>query len=360
MIERREFIVGLGAAAWPVAALGQQAAIPVIGFLHSGSPEGSASAVGAFHKGLSEVGYVEGRNVAIEYHWANGDNARLPDLAADLVRRKVAVIVTRGLQPTRAAKAATDSISIVFGFGGDPVALGLVASLARPGGNVTGVTQLDDEVAQKRLEAMHALLPTATDFALLVDPSDPNNELQSNDMRAAARVLGLNLHILPASTTLLPYSRVPSGSGGRAHHQPKLYYSQPRCLREPAACTAGRAPRNADDLFLAGICSGRRPHELRGRGPRRVGSRCGRLYRAHFEGREACRSTGAAGDQDRACPQPEDRQAARRYVSAHPTRPRRQSDRIVVARTGGDRSVQPSRRQQTRQGRPQTPDPTGG
>jgi len=204
-MRRRGFIAGLaafGAAGaspvlWSHAALAQLR--PVVGYLSPRS-QGEAFLLKDFRDGLKQTGFVEGGNLLIEYRWANGDNARLPDLAADLVRRKVAVIVTTGLQATRAAKAATDSISIVFGAGDDPVALGLVASLAQPGGNVTGVTQLDDEVAPKRLEMMHALLPTATDFALLVDPSDPHTEPQSNDMRAAARVLGLNLHILPAAS----------------------------------------------------------------------------------------------------------------------------------------------------------------
>jgi putative ABC transport system substrate-binding protein len=136
--------------------------------------------------------------VTIEYRFANGDNTRLPALAADLVRHRVAVIATFSLPGALAAKAATDSIPIVFWTGVDPVASGLVASLARPGGNRTGATSLGDEIAPKRLEMMHLLLPNATDFAVLVDPSNPNNEPQSNDMRAAARTLGLNAHILPA------------------------------------------------------------------------------------------------------------------------------------------------------------------
>jgi putative tryptophan/tyrosine transport system substrate-binding protein len=205
-MRRREFIAGLAAfcAAGASPVLRARVALaqrwPVVGYLSPRRQGGEIRQFENLRDGLKQMGFVEGGNLSIERRWANDDNARLPDLAADLVGRKVAVIITRGLQATRAAKAATDSISIVFGFGGDPVALGLVSSLARPGANVTGVTQLDDEVAPKRLEMMHDLLPTATDFGLLVDPSDPNNELQSNDMRAAARVLGLNLHILPAAS----------------------------------------------------------------------------------------------------------------------------------------------------------------
>ena len=207
-MRRRGFIAGLAAFSaagaspvlWPRAALAQQRR--VVGYLSplSQDEEIKIQLLKNFRDGLKQAGFVEGGNLLIEYRWASDDDARLPDLAADLVRRKVAVIVTIGLQATRAAKAATDSIPIVFAGGDDPVALGLVASLARPGGNLTGMTVLDDEVAPKRLEMMHALLPAATDFALLVDPSDPHTEPQSNDMRDAARVLGLNLHILPAAS----------------------------------------------------------------------------------------------------------------------------------------------------------------
>ena len=193
-MKRRDFIAGLGAAAWPLAARAQQR--PVVGCLSPGNQ--NEEGLKYFRDGLKQTGFVEGQNVAIEYRWANGNNARLPDLAADLVRRKVAVIFTGGLPASRAAKAATDTIPIVFATGVDPVASGLVASLARPGGNLTGATSLADEIAAKRLEMMHLLLPNATDFALLVDPSNPNSEPQSNDMRAMARTLGLNVHILPA------------------------------------------------------------------------------------------------------------------------------------------------------------------
>src|ERR1700693_269190 len=203
-MRRRGFMIGLatlGASGTssllrPRAAGAQQRS--VVGWL-SPRRQGEDISLKVLRDVRKQTGFVEGGNLTIEYRWANGDNTRLPDLAADLVRRKVAVIVTNGLPATRAAKAARDPIPIVFVTRVDPVALGWFASLARPGGNLTGVTGLDDEVAPKRLEAMHALLPTATDFALLVDPSNPNNEPLSNDMRAAARVLGLNLHILPAT-----------------------------------------------------------------------------------------------------------------------------------------------------------------
>jgi putative ABC transport system substrate-binding protein len=197
-MRRREFITLLGgAAAWPLAARAQQR--PVVGYLNPRRQGEEIRILEDFRDGLRETGFIEGANVAIEYRWANNDNARLPDLAADLVRRNVAVIVTTGLPATRAAKAATGTIPIVFSVGVDPVSFGLVASLGRPDGKLTGVSTLYDEVAPKRLEVMHALLPAATDFALLVDPTNPNSETQSNDMRAAAHTLGLNVHILPAA-----------------------------------------------------------------------------------------------------------------------------------------------------------------
>jgi putative ABC transport system substrate-binding protein len=201
---RREFIalLGSGVTAWPVAARAQQPATPVIGYLGSQSPEEFAGRLRAFRQGLSETGYVEGMNVDIEYRWAENQYDRFPALLADLVRSKVTVIAAvTGTPPALAAKAATTTIPIVFATAGDPVALGLVASLNRPGGNLTGVATLTVELGPKQLEMLRELVPTATIIALLVNPTNPTNaETLSRDLQAAARTLGLQLHVLHAST----------------------------------------------------------------------------------------------------------------------------------------------------------------
>ena len=202
-MNRREFIARLGGAVgtWPIAVRAQQPAMPVVGFLSVRSLDTRAVQVVAFHRGLNETGYIEGRNVAIEYRWADGQNERFPALATELVRRRVAVIFAAGGNPsTLASKAATTDIPIVFQMAADPVALGLVASLERPGGNLTGVTSLNVEVGAKRLELLHELVPTATIMGLLINPTSATADTLARDAQAAARAFGLQLHVLPAST----------------------------------------------------------------------------------------------------------------------------------------------------------------
>jgi putative ABC transport system substrate-binding protein len=198
---RRQFITLLGgaAAAWPVAGRAQQPAMPVVGFLNTRAPGEDTHLPAAFRQGLSGTGYIEGKTVAIEYRWAEGHNDRLPALAADLVRRGVSVIAANS-QATIAARAATTTIPIVFITGADPVQVGFVASMNRPGGNLTGVASLDTELGRKRLQLLHELLPKGGAIAALVNPTFPSSDIQARDLQAAASTLGLRLHILHAST----------------------------------------------------------------------------------------------------------------------------------------------------------------
>jgi putative tryptophan/tyrosine transport system substrate-binding protein len=200
-MRRRELIAMLGgAAAWPLAARAQQPAMPVIGFLNGAPSDGYRPMVAAFRQGLEQSGYAEGQNVAVEYRWAEGHYDRLPALAADLVHRQVAVIVTGGTPPAVAAKAATSTIPIVINVGIDPVQAGLIVSLNRPGGNVTGIAILTAELAAKRIELLHELLRTSTTLATLVNPTSPLTEPELKGVRIAARSLGLELHVLNAKT----------------------------------------------------------------------------------------------------------------------------------------------------------------
>jgi ABC-type uncharacterized transport system substrate-binding protein len=197
-MRRREFITLLGgaAAAWPLIASAQQAAMPMIGFLNSTSPKRYTTGLGAFHQGLGEVGYVEGRNLTIEYRWAEDQYDRLRSFAADLVARRVSAIFTTGVPGAAAAKAATTTIPIVFEMGADPVAFGLVASLNRPGDNVTGVVSLGAGLAPKQLQLLHELTPAAMVKALLVNPANPSNEPVLKELQAAAGTLGIKLHVI--------------------------------------------------------------------------------------------------------------------------------------------------------------------
>jgi putative ABC transport system substrate-binding protein len=202
-MQRREFITLLGGAAavWPLAARAQQPALPVVAFIRDGSADSSARFVVAFRKGLNETGYVEGQNVTVEYHWLEGQYARLPALMADLVRRQVAVIATPGNLPSLAAKATTATIPIVFAVGGDPVQLGLVTSFAQPGGNATGINFFVQEVTAKRLRLLHDLVPKAVRIAVLLNPGNAGlGEATLRDLQEAAPSLGLQIQVLNASS----------------------------------------------------------------------------------------------------------------------------------------------------------------
>jgi len=201
-IRRREFIFTLcgAAAAWPPTARAQQPAMPVIGYLNFGSPESDTFPPTGLRRGLNQTGYVEGRNLMIEYRWAGNQVDRLPALVADLIQLRVAVIVAAGLLSARAAKAATTSIPIVFNVGADPVQLGLVASLNRPGGNLTGFNLFTGELGAKQLALLHELVPSTATIGFLENPNNPAFDLTTGDVLTAARVLGLKVQKLKAST----------------------------------------------------------------------------------------------------------------------------------------------------------------
>ena len=248
-MRRRELMLLLGGAMTAARALrAQQKAMPVIGFLGVGSPGPTAPFVAAFRQGLSETGYVEGQNVAIEYRWAEGRYDRLPALAADLVGRKVDVIVTqRRRRSALAAKSATSTIPIVFTVGGDPVEAGLVASLARPGGNLTGFSILAVELMPKRLELLSELVPQARVIALLVNPNNPNAERIMRDVQEAARAKGVQLHILKAGTESeidAAFATLVATACRRARRRRRPVLQQPA----RAARGAGGTPCRSGDL----------------------------------------------------------------------------------------------------------------
>jgi putative ABC transport system substrate-binding protein len=228
-MRRREF-VGLigGAAAWSRAARAQTSAVPVIGFLHTGSPEENARRLAGFLKGLADAGFVDGRNVTIEYRWALGRNSDLPALAADLVRRQVTLIATPGSTPAAVvAKAATATIPIVFAVGADPVALGLVASLSRPGGNATGITSLNAELAAKRLGLLRELVPQPTGYFVLVNPTSVLAEAITKELEAGAASLGMHVEILRASNDVemeAAFANLPQRAGNAMIFGPDAFF----------------------------------------------------------------------------------------------------------------------------------------
>jgi putative ABC transport system substrate-binding protein len=323
-VRRREFITLLGVTvAWPLAARAQQPAMPVIGVLSTRAPGQDPHIPAALLEGLKEAGFVEGRNVAIEYRWAAGQYDRLPELAADLVRRQVAVIVTMGTPAAPAAKAATATIPVVFGIGDDPVQLGLAASLNRPGGNLTGVTTFAAELGPKRLELLHELLPTATILALLVNPTNANAENLSRDVEAAARTRGLQLLVLHAGSerdfdtafaTLLQRR-----AGGLVIGTDPFFNSRSEQL------AAGAPPRGAHDPPVSRLRRGRRPDQLRRQSYGYVPAGR-RLHGQDSKRRKASRPAGAAGHEDRVDPQSQDCQDVRPHCPAPAARPRRRGD----------------------------------
>jgi putative tryptophan/tyrosine transport system substrate-binding protein len=263
-MRRRHFIALIGGAAvWPLTARAQQPAMPVIGFLASQSPDVYAIRLRAFHQGLKEAGYVEGQNVAIEYRWAEGHDDRLPILATELVHRQVSVIAANGTPSALAAKAATGTIPIVFETATDPVTLGLVASLNRPGANLTGVTNLNIEVGPKRLELLRELMPSATSIAVLVDPSSPAvTEQFLSDLRTAAPALGMQLHVLQASAER-DFDTVFASLRQLRADALVMSLSILQCANETAWRVVA-SPRSARHLHLSSVCRGRRFDQLRG------------------------------------------------------------------------------------------------
>jgi putative ABC transport system substrate-binding protein len=294
-MKRRAFIMLLGSAAAnaPFAARGQQP-MPVIGYFHFATPAYTPTTA-AFLQGLKETGYVEGQNVAIEYRWAEGQYDRLPAMSADLVDRKVDLIAAFGPPLARAAKNATSTIPIVFEVGNDAVAAGLVASLARPGGNATGLSILFTQLTPKRLELLCELVPRARTIALLVNPNSPTAEPSIRDTQEAARAKGVQLSILNASTE----SGIDAAFGTfRQRASRRTHYRSRSFLRYTARAIggAGGPLQDPHDLFLARIRRGRRPYQLR-KQPRRCLSPDGPIRRTNPQRREACRSAGRTAHQ---------------------------------------------------------------
>jgi putative tryptophan/tyrosine transport system substrate-binding protein len=317
-MKRREFITLVGsAAAWPFAARAQQTKLPVIGFLDSKSVRDSRQTVAAFHRGLNEAAFVEGQNVAIEYRWADNQHDRIPVLVADLVQRKVALIAAPDIASAFAAKAATSTIPIVFNTSLDPVAVGLVASLNRPGGNVTGITSLNTEVASKRLELLHEVVPKASTIGLLVNQANQQlARVYIADVQAASRSLALQILVLNASSK----DEIDEAFAALAHQ------SIGALVIAPDPLFNSRNEQLAD-LGVSRVHHGGRPIQLRDQP-------CGHLspdrnlYGEDSQGRKPGRASSLPIHKNRADPQSEDREAAWSIVSDYAAWPRRRGDRI--------------------------------
>ena len=284
MSNRREIIAALGGTlAWPIAARAQQAAMPVIGYLETGSPEALMDRVAAFRKGLGETGYVEGQNVAIEFRWAQNEYRRLPELAADQVQRRVAVIAAPGsAQAPLAAKAATTTIPIVFSTGIDPVKSGLATSLNRPGGNATGVISMTGQLGPKQLGLLQELLPAAARFAVLANPNNAMTQFVIEDLRSAALTVGRDIDVFNAGSS----RDIDTAFASLAR----------RPVNALIVGDGGDVPQGSSDLFLARVCRGRRADELRNE-PGRYVSPGRRLYRPDSQGGKPGRAADRAGNQ---------------------------------------------------------------
>jgi putative tryptophan/tyrosine transport system substrate-binding protein len=305
-VKRREFITLLGGAAavLPIGARAQQA-MPVVGFLNGGSPGAFEHFVIAFRQGLGEAGYVEHRNVGIDYRWAEGQVDRLPALARELVRAQVAVICAGGPPTALAAKAATTTIPIVFTSGEDPVKLGLVASYNKPGGNVTGVALLVDVLGAKRLGLLREVVPAATLIAVLLNPTWPTFDTQLNDVQEAARAVGQQIHVLRANTEReidAAFDTAKEVRAGAMMVGPSTFFTR---QARPDRWTRGTRC-TADDLRPARIYGCRRPDELCDQSGRCL-SPGRRLQRQNFGRRETGRTAGGAISQVRAADQSQDR-----------------------------------------------------
>jgi putative ABC transport system substrate-binding protein len=328
-LHRREFITLLGgtAVAWPLAARAQQPAKPVIGFLNFTSPDGFTERLRGFRQGLKDTGYVEGENVAIEYRWADNQLDRLPALAAELVRRQVAVIAAPNTISAQAAKAATATVPIVFLSPEEPVRHGLVASLARPGGNMTGINLFTGELTAKRLELLHEMVPGAARVAVLVNPNSPSAEATVREVEAAARARGLQIQTLNAGTT----SEINGAFATFVRERPDaLFVSLDAFLGSRRAQLVNLASRHAlpatfgnrDFAEIGGLMS--------------YGTHCGcvssgrRLQRPHPQGSQAGGAADLAADQVRAGHQRPDGPDARPHRAAVAARHRRRGDRIAM------------------------------
>jgi putative ABC transport system substrate-binding protein len=327
-LKRRDFItlVGGAAATWPLAARAQQP-MPVIGFLNVTSPDTNANRLRAFRQGLKDTGYIEGENVAIEYRWAEGQHERLPALAAGLVRRQVFVIAALGPAPAFATKAATTTIPIVFAVNDDPVRLGLVASLARPGGNATGINFFTAELGAKRLDLLRELVPAATRVAVLVNPADASStESTLRDVQSAARAMGLQIQVLNASTI----REVNTAFATMVRARPDaLFMAGDAFFSSRLIQLAHLATRhcNSRDLCTTRVSRRRRADQLRTQ-PRGYLSPSRRLCRPHPQGRKSGGPARNAVDQVRAGHQHSGRRDVWSRRGADAARARRRGDRI--------------------------------